>query len=224
MSWNSSTTLYSVHACFVSTSHTGGYFTNCFTHTHDWDICISSVSKHTHTFPQLTTGGGGGDTCLSDMCQDVLRPAVWLADSCQASGPVRSSAVGTDARPSAWVDTSLPHHLSRRMKCAVVSWQCSPKCQPGVTNPCRPAGPHRPGSVGRCPGSDKEPGTCHGNNNRWSTTGALPSCLGWLELVGSARGWLLSLLAVNLTKTTWPFTGWKRAAGQKWDIMTRKCI
>lgn len=49
---------------------------------------------------------------------------------------------------------SLPHHLSRRVKCAAVSWQCSPKCQPGVTNPCRPLGPRRPGSVGRCPASD----------------------------------------------------------------------
>ncbi|KAA8594671.1 hypothetical protein FQN60_011806 [Etheostoma spectabile] len=55
----------------------------------------------------------------------------------------------------------LPHYLSRRTKCAVVSWQSSPKCQPGVTNPCRPLGPHRPGSVGCCPGSDMEPGTCH---------------------------------------------------------------
>eukprot|EP00064_Thunnus_orientalis_P004316 superscaffoldBa00000390_g4327 len=44
----------------------------------------------------------------------------------------------------------------------MVSWQSSPKCQPGVTNPCRPLGPRRPGSVGSCPGSDGEPGTCHG--------------------------------------------------------------
>lgn len=32
----------------------------------------------------------------------------WLADSCQASGPVRSSDVGTDACPSARVDMFTP--------------------------------------------------------------------------------------------------------------------
>lgn len=120
----------------------------------------------------------------------VARPAVRY-------GPVRLALMPAHLPE---LTRSLPHHLSRRTKCAVVSWQSSPKCQPGVTNPCRPLGPRRPGSVGRCPGSDGEPGTCHGNNNRWSTTGALPSCPGWMELVRSGRGWLFSLLALNLTK------------------------
>lgn len=35
--------------------------------------------------------------------------------------------------------------------------------------------------VGRCPGSSREPETCQGNNNCWSTAGALPSCPVWIE-------------------------------------------
>lgn len=47
----------------------------------------------------------------------------WLADSCQASGPVRSSAVGTDACPSARVDTFAPTPLVQEdeMCCGVLA-------------------------------------------------------------------------------------------------------
>lgn len=34
------------------------------------------------------------------------------------------------------------------MKCATVSWHRFPKCQPDVTNPCRPLGPPQAWSVG----------------------------------------------------------------------------
>lgn len=92
---------------------------------------------HTPTHSVLSRG-----TPASQICARMCCPlAVWLPDCCQASGLVWSSAVGTDARPSAGVDTSLPHRLSRRMKCATVSWHRSPKCQPDVTNPCWPVGP-----------------------------------------------------------------------------------
>lgn len=135
----------------------------------------------------------------STMCQEALRLAGWrtVARPAVRYGPVRLALTPAHLPE---LTRLLPHHLSRRTKCAVVSWQRSPKCQPGVTNPCRPLGPRRPGSVGQCPGSEEEPGTCHGNKNCWSTTGALPSCPGWIELVRSGRGWLFSLLALNLTK------------------------
>lgn len=133
------------------------------------------------------------------MCQEVLRLAGWLTVARPAVryGPVRLALTPAHLPE---LTCLLPYHLSRRTKCAMVSWQSSPKCQPGVTNPCRPLGPRRPGSVGSCPGSDGEPGTCHGNNNHWSTTVALPSCPGRTELVRWGRGWLFSLLALNLTK------------------------
>lgn len=133
------------------------------------------------------------------MCQEALRLAGWptVARPVVWYGPVRLALTPAHLPE---LTRLLPHHLSRRTKCAMVSWQSSPKCQPGVTNPYQPLGPCRPGCVGRCPGSDGKPGTCHGNNNHWSTTGVLPSCPGRTELVQWGRGWLFSLLALNLTK------------------------
>lgn len=119
----------------------------------------------THMFPELAARGrhlplhyvpGSATSGWLAGWPTVARPAVRY-------GPVRLALMPAHLPE---LTRSLPHHLSRRTKCAVVSWQSSPKCQPGVTNPCRPLGPRRPGSVGRCPGSDGEPGTCHGNNNR----------------------------------------------------------
>lgn len=82
-----STRSYSAHVRFVSTSYTGGYFTNCLTHTHthDWDIWISSVSKHTRSHSSLP--GEMGGTPASQICArmccarlsgwpTVARPAV----------------------------------------------------------------------------------------------------------------------------------------------------
>lgn len=59
-----------------------------------------------------------GNTSPNTMCQYG-----WLADSCQASGPVRSSAAGTDACPSAWVDTLTPTPLVQEdeMCCGVLA-------------------------------------------------------------------------------------------------------
>lgn len=49
--------------------------------------------------------------------------SVWLTDSCQASGPVWSSAVGTDDCPSAWVDMFTPTPLVQEdeMYCGVLA-------------------------------------------------------------------------------------------------------
>lgn len=156
-----------------------------------------------HMFPELTTRGrhlplhyvpGSAASGWLARRPTVARPAVRY-------GPVQLALMPAHLPE---LTRSLPHHLSRRVKCAAVSWQCSPKCQPGVTNPCRPLGPHRPGSVGRCPASDGKPGTCHGNNNRWWTTGVLPSCPGWIELVRSVEydwshywPWTLLNLAIH---------------------------
>lgn len=162
-----------------------------------------------------------GDTYPSTMCQEALRLSGWLI---VARPAVRYGPVPLAPTPAHLPELtcSLPHHLSRRTKCTVVSWQSSLKCQPGVTNPCRPLGPHKAGSVGHCPGSDGEPGACHSNNNCWSTTGALPSCPGWIELVRSGRGWLFSLLVLNLSKRPYLTEGsWTEMRHHKQEMHLR---
>ena len=132
----------------------------------------------THTLPELATRGRNVPP-PPPLCASL---AGWPA---VRYGPVQLALTPVHLPK---LTPSLPHHSSRRTKCALVSWQCSLKCQPGVTNPCRSVGPRRRGSVGRCPVADRKPGTCQGNNNcRW-TTGALPSCPGWIELVRAGRG------------------------------------
>lgn len=81
------------------------------------------------------------------VCQEKLCVASWLT---VARPVVRYSPVLLALTPAHLPELtrSLPHHLSRRTKCATLFWQSSLKCQPGVTNPCRPLGPRRPGSVG----------------------------------------------------------------------------
>ena len=133
-------------------------------------VSHTEIQKHTYrsTYSKLYAYTESllleGDTCPSTMCQEVLCLAGWptVARPAVRYGPVRLALTPAHLPE---LTRLLPHHLSRRTKCAMVSWQSSPKCQPGVTNPCRPLGPRRPGSVGSCPGSDGEPGTCHGNNN-----------------------------------------------------------
>lgn len=76
-------------------------------------------------------------TCPSTMCQEAWRLSGWLTVARPAVlyGPVPLALMPAHLPE---LTCSLPHHLSRRTKCAVVSWQNSLKCQPGVTNPCRP--------------------------------------------------------------------------------------
>lgn len=75
----------------------------------------------------------------STACQDALCPA---GSSAVARPAVRCGPVRLAPAPAHLPELthSLPQHSSRRTKCAPVSWQSSPKCQHGVTNPCWPAG------------------------------------------------------------------------------------